>query len=64
MIDFNEHVQINDIKESAYNPRVITPEALVSLQESLQRFGMIKPLIVNNANWTPAQESCPINRDD
>ena len=50
MIDFNEHVQINDIKESEYNPRVITPEALVSLQESLQRFGMIKPLIVNNAN--------------
>lgn len=50
MIDFDEHVQINDIKESEYNPRVITSEALVSLQRSLQRFGMVKPLIINNAN--------------
>lgn len=50
MIDFIEHVPINDVQESEYNPRVITPEALTSLQESLQRFGMVKPLIVNKTN--------------
>ena len=50
MIDFIENVPINDIQESEYNPRVITPDALVSLQESLRRFGMVKPLIVNDAN--------------
>ena len=50
MISFDEHVPINDIQGSEYNPRVITQEALITLQESLRRFGMVKPLIVNNAN--------------
>ena len=52
MINFEEHVPINNIRESEYNPRVITPEALISLKESLQRFGMVKPLIVNSKNNT------------
>ena len=52
MINFVERVPINDIHESEYNPRVITPEALDALQESLQRFGVVKPLIVNIANNT------------
>ena len=50
LIDFVENVPINDIQESEYNPRVITPDALVSLQKSLLRFGMVKPLIINDVN--------------
>ena len=50
MIDFVERVPINQVTGSEYNPRSITPEALESLQYSIKRFGMVKPLIVNAAN--------------
>ncbi len=50
MIDFIEKVPINDITGSEYNPRAITEEALASLQYSIRRFGMVKPLIVNASN--------------
>lgn len=50
MIDFIEKVPIDEVTGSEYNPRSITPEALESLQYSIRRFGMVKPLIVNATN--------------
>ena len=50
MINFIEKVPINDVTGSEYNPREITQDALQKLQDSIRRFGMIKPLIVNSSN--------------
>ena len=50
MIDFVENVPIDEVTGSEYNPRSITPEALEKLQYSIRRFGMVKPLIVNESN--------------
>ena len=50
MIDFVEKVPIDDVTGSEYNPRSITEDALKALQHSIQRFGMVKPLIVNSSN--------------
>lgn len=50
MIDFVENVPIDAVTGSEYNPRAITQEALEALQHSIQRFGMVKPLIVNASN--------------
>jgi hypothetical protein len=50
MLDFVERVPIDDITGSEYNPRIITQESLVALQQSIRRFGMVKPLIVNASN--------------
>ncbi len=50
MIDFVEKIPIDEITGADYNPRVITEEALQKLQQSIRRFGMIKPLIVNASN--------------
>ena len=50
LIDFIESVPIQSIQESVYNPRSITSSAMTMLQESLQRFGVVKPLIINNVN--------------
>ena len=50
MIDFVEKVPIEEVTGSEYNPRAITEEALLALQHSIRRFGMVKPLIVNATN--------------
>ena len=50
MINFEEKVPIDEVTGSEYNPRAITEEALVALQHSIKRFGMVKPLIVNSSN--------------
>lgn len=50
MIDFVEKVPIEEVTGSEYNPRAITEEALLALQHSIRRFGMVKPLIVNASN--------------
>jgi len=39
--------QLKDLQPSEYNPRTITPEALQGLQQSIEKFGYIQPLIVN-----------------
>ena len=39
--------QLKDLRQSEYNPRIITPEALQGLQQSIEKFGYIQPLIVN-----------------
>lgn len=50
MIDFIEQIPIDDVTGSEYNPRIITDDALKALQHSIQRFGMVKPLIINSSN--------------
>ena len=50
MINFVEKIPIDEITGADYNPRIITEEALQKLQQSIKRFGMIKPLIVNASN--------------
>ena len=50
MINFEEKVPIDEVTGSEYNPRAITEEALIALQHSIKRFGMVKPLIVNSSN--------------
>ena len=50
MIDFVEKIPIDEITGADYNPRIITEEALKKLQQSIKRFGMVKPLIINASN--------------
>jgi ParB-like chromosome segregation protein Spo0J len=46
-----EYKQINleDVKEALYNPRQITDQELNKLKESLQKFGCVRPLVINEA---------------
>ena len=50
MLNFIPNMPIDSIVGAQYNPRAITPEAMESLKVSLQRFGVVKPLIINAAN--------------
>jgi len=43
------YVDISDLKAAAYNPRAWNKVALEKLTESIKRFGLIDPLIVNSA---------------
>lgn len=38
---------LSDLRPADYNPRRITESAFVKLQESLRRFGVVKPIILN-----------------
>lgn len=40
-------LDIEQLKGADYNPRIISPEAFVKLQESIKTFGVCKPVIVN-----------------
>lgn len=42
-------VPIAALKPAVYNPRKISAEALSKLKESIKRFGMVDPIIVNGA---------------
>lgn len=42
-------VKIGDLKPSAYNPRTWSEETTKQLTESIQRFGLVDPLLVNGA---------------
>lgn len=44
-----EQVPIKDLKPSAYNPRKWDEKALADMSESITRFGLVDPLIVNGA---------------
>ncbi len=52
MLRFKENVPIGSIAGSVYNPRKIEDEAIKRLQDSIKKFGMIKPLIVNETDNT------------
>lgn len=43
-------VAISDLKPATYNPRKHSDEQLKQLKESIKRFGLIDPIIVNNAS--------------
>jgi ParB-like chromosome segregation protein Spo0J len=42
-------VPINKLKPAEYNPRQMTEKQAEDLRESIRRFGMVDPLIVNKA---------------
>jgi DNA modification methylase len=42
-------VNIKELKPSLYNPRKWTDEAIDQLKESIKRFGLVDPILVNNA---------------
>lgn len=44
-----EYVLIKDLKLAEYNPRKHTPEQKEQLKESIKRFGLVDPAIVNSA---------------
>ncbi len=44
-----QRVKIKDLKSARYNPRSWDEEATKHLVESIKRFGLVDPLIVNNA---------------
>ena len=44
-----EYVPLSELKLSEYNPRRHTPEAMAALKESINRFGICDPVIVNSA---------------
>lgn len=44
-----EYVDASILKASKYNPRKWTKEAEVQLQESIKRFGLVDPFVVNSA---------------
>lgn len=43
------YVPVSDLKPATYNPRKISKEALGKLKESIKRFAMVDPIIVNSA---------------
>ena len=43
------YVNINELKESEYNPRQATKKEYDDLKKSIERFGFVDPLIVNSA---------------
>jgi len=40
-------VSVSELKPAPYNPREISDEALAGLRQSLERFGMVDLLVVN-----------------
>jgi ParB-like chromosome segregation protein Spo0J len=42
-------VSIKELKPAEYNPREMTEEETEELNESLERFGMVEPIVVNKA---------------
>lgn len=44
-----KQVKIKDLKPALYNPRFWSEEATEQLKESIMRFGLVDPIIVNNA---------------
>lgn len=46
-MNFIPNYKISELRPADYNPRVINPDSFESLKESLQKFGIIKPIILN-----------------
>jgi len=42
-------VKIEDLKPADYNPRVLTDKAKAQIWESILQFGMVEPIVVNDA---------------
>ena len=44
-----KQVSVGSLKASAYNPRKWNQSAIDGLTESIKRFGLVDPLLVNSA---------------
>ena len=44
-----EHIKINELKPAVYNPRIWDDKIISDMTESIKRFGLCDPLIVNGA---------------
>lgn len=44
------YIPVSELKPATYNPRKWDEEAIKNLTESIKRFGLIDPIIVNNAS--------------
>ena len=42
-----QHININELKASEFNPRTWSDYQLAKLRESIEKFGVVDPLIVN-----------------
>lgn len=49
-ISFIEHYDLNRLSPADYNPRKLEEDKFVLLQQSIKKFGVVKPLIVNGDN--------------
>ena len=49
-IEFIERYPIAALTPADYNPRKLAEDKFLKLQESIRRFGVIKPVIVNGDN--------------
>lgn len=49
-VEFIKEYDINKLAPADYNPRKLEQDKFIKLQESLKKFGIIKPLIVNGDN--------------
>ena len=47
-----DRIQINKLKPATYNPRQITKKQYNDLKESIDRFGLVDPIIVNEKTMT------------
>lgn len=45
-----QNVKISELNPAPYNPRKWSDEAIAELRESMQRFGVVDPVIVNGTN--------------
>ena len=49
-VEFIEHYPLSELVPADYNPRLLSDEKFSLLQESLRKFGIVKPVIVNGSN--------------
>lgn len=43
-------IKLKELKPSEYNPRVITEEEFKALEDSMQKFGYVEPIVYNKRN--------------
>jgi hypothetical protein len=51
-MNFIANYPIKDLTPASYNPREITEQGFTKLQESIKKFGIVKPVIINGADGT------------
>ncbi len=44
-----KHIKVSQLKAATYNPRTWSDEAIAGLTESIKRFGLVDPILVNGA---------------
>ena len=45
-----ENVKLSELNEAKYNPRRLTKKQYEDLRQSLLKYGMVEPIIVNKNN--------------